>query len=615
MVRVLALVLGLSLVLAAGADDRAGDTSAADARAAPEAATGIGRVALAFGRSEMVAAASPAAVDAARSMLAAGGSAVDAAIAAQLVLSLVEPQSSGIGGGGFLVYSGPQADPLRVYDGRETAPAAAGPNLFLAADGQLRGFFQSVDSGRSVGVPGLLRMLELAHREHGRLPWGELFGPAMVLAREGFVVSPRLHALLTGSLDRIRRSPSAARHYLDPSGQPWPVGHRLRDPEFAETLAAIVAGGADAFYEGPIATAVAAAVSTDPRGAGTLTRADMAAYRPVMREPVCGSFRGLRVCGAPPPSSGAITLLQALGIFERLEPEPLPDEAGLPLPALSAHRLVEAYRLAYADRAAWIADPDFFAVPDTGLLTPAYLDERAALVTDARPMAQVFPGQPPGVPEPIPEDDRSLPSTTHLVVVDRDGAAVSLTSSIEFAFGNLMRVRGFLLNNQLTDFSLAPADAQGRALANRVEPGKRPRSTMAPTLVFDARDNLLAALGSPGGTQIVQYVAKVLVALVDRHLPLDKALALPNFGSAGSRAPSIVEAGAAGDALARALAERGHLVRRRAQTSGVHALVRNAASEPGGAPFAIDPGRGQWAGAADPRREGGAAGDRRQEEK
>lgn len=598
----------LFLVAATAALARGPAPEGEAARASPEASTGFGAVVVDFGRSDMVVAAHPAAVAAARGVLDAGGGAVDAAIAAQMVLNLVEPQSSGIGGGGFLLYSRPDGTRL-AYDGRETAPAEATEKLFVGPDGRATGFFEAVDSGRSVGVPGLLRMLELAHREHGRLPWTSLFAPAIDLARSGFSVSPRLHALLTGALDRIRRSPSAAAHFLDAEGRPWPVGHLLRDPEFADTLERIAREGADAFYTGPLAAAVVAAVRTDPRGAGRLSLADLAGYRARLRAPVCGPFRSFTICGAPPPSSGGITLLQALGIFERLEPVALPDEPGLPMPALSMHRLVEAYRLAYADRSAWIADPDFFEVPMAGLLDGGYLSMRAALVDDERTLGAARPGRPPGAPAPAAGPERGLPSTTHLAIVDRHGEAVSLTSSIEQAFGNLMRVRGFLLNNQLTDFDLLPVDAEGRPLANRVEPGKRPRSTMAPTLVFDGEGRLLAALGSPGGSQIVQFVGKSLVAMIDRRMPMHEAFALPNFG-ARAGASAIVETGQAGDPIARALARRGHETRRRAQASGLHGFVYNGRIAGAPAPFAIDPERGRWAGAADPRREGIASGDR-----
>src|SRR5690606_81797 len=350
------------LLAAAAASAREPAPDADAARASPEASTGTGSAVLAFGRADMVVAAHPAAVAAARALLDAGGGAGDAAITAQLVLNLVEPQSSGIGGGGFMLYSGPAGE-VQAYDGRETAPAAASDDLFLRPDGSVMDFFAAVDSGLSVGVPGLLRMLERAHRDHGRLPWASLFSPAIELARSGFPVSPRLHALLTGALDRIRRSESAAAHLLDSEGQPWPVGHALRDPEFAESLALVAQGGADAFSRGPIAAAMVEAVRTDPRGPGRLALADLAEYRAIVREPVCGAFRALRVCGAPPPSSGGVTLLQSLGIFERLETVARPGEVGVPMPVLSMHRLVESYRLAYADRSAWIADPDFYAVP------------------------------------------------------------------------------------------------------------------------------------------------------------------------------------------------------------------------------------------------------------
>jgi len=552
----------------------------------------------------------PLATEAALEMLRRGGSAVDAAIAAQLVLNVVEPQSSGIGGGGFLLFFDPSTEQVHAYDGRETAPLASRADRFLDADGKPLPFFAAVDSGLSVGVPGLLRMLEAAHRAHGNLPWAELFAPAIRIAREGFAISPRLHALIARNVERIRaRGETVSRLFLTAEGDPKPVGARLKNPELAATLEAIATHGADAFYHGAIARAIVTRIAQDPRP-GLMTENDLAAYRSVVRQAVCATYRArFRICGMPPPSSGGVTVLQTLKLLERFDLAALsPDSPE------AIHLVSEAYRLAFADRERYVADPDFVAVPVRGLLDSGYLAERAQLIDRERTLGTPVAGQPPGVTdetvwgrgETVP-----FPSTTHLSIIDGAGRAVALTSSIEHAFGSLLMVEGFLLNNQLTDFAFRPVDENGWPVANRVAGGKRPRSSMAPTMVFDANTgDLLAVLGSPGGSAIIHYVTQTLIGLIDWRLPLSDAIEQPHFGAQRS-ATTWVEAGTVLDTpeVAAALTAKGHQVRAREMASGIHAIVRTAPLRDGTpAPLANGLRGGRWLGAADSRREGVAAG-------
>jgi len=531
----------------------------------------------------MVAAAHPLAVEAGVEALRAGGSALDAAIAVQLVLGLVEPQSSGIGGGAFLLHWSESERRVRSYDGRETAPAAARPDRFLGASGKPLAFMDAAASGKSVGVPGALRMLELAHRRHGRIAWAKLFAPAIRLAEAGYPMPPRLHRLLQQE-SALRNSPAARVLYYRADDRPRPAGTRIANPDYAATLRAIAAFGADALYSGTIAEDMVRAVAAHPRP-GDLSLADLQAYRAIEREPVCGRYRARRICGMGPPSSGGIALLQILGILERTG-----FERAAPNSELAAHLFAEAARLAYADRARYLADPDFVPQPVEGLLEPAYLDARARLIGE-RSMGQAAPGAPRGAPGALGQmlQEHSA-GTSHISIVDARGDAVAMTSSIESAFGSRIMVRGFLLNNQLTDFAFVPADG-GRALANRIEPGKRPRSSMAPTLVFGADGRLEMVLGSPGGSAIINYVAKTLVATLDWRLDVQSAVALPNFGSRNG--PTEIERATAYETLAPALRERGHDIRLLEFTSGLHAIER----VPGG-----------WRGGADPRRDGVARG-------
>jgi gamma-glutamyltranspeptidase / glutathione hydrolase len=534
----------------------------------------------------MLAAAHPLAVEAGYRVLQRGGTAIDAAVAVQMVLNLVEPQSSGIGGGAFILHYSATEAKLAAYDGRETAPAAARAERFIGADGQPLNFLDAVVGGKSVGTPGVLRALELAHARYGKLPWAELFQPAIRLASAGFPLSPRLHSLL----DLVRlpaRDQAMRRMYYRDDDTPKPAGTLLKNPALADTLRKIAARGANAFYEGEIARDIAYTVRNAPNP-GDLSVGDLAQYRAKQREPVCGPYRQWKVCGMPPPSSGGITVLQVLGILERLAPNGLAsDSIG------AAHLIAEAERLAYADRERYLADTDFVAVPLAGLMTPEYLAARAALVRPDRSLGHALAGTPPGAPLAELADDASpeLPSTSHLSIVDAAGNAVAMTSSIEFAFGSQQMVRGFLLNNQLTDFSFV-AQHDGKPVANRVEPGKRPRSTMAPTMVFNRDGTLLLVLGSAGGSAIILHVVKALVAVLDWNMELQQAIDLPNFGSRNG--PTELERGTAAASWAEPLHALGHDVRLIDMTSGVHAIERTRAG---------------WSGGADPRRAGVAKGD------
>jgi gamma-glutamyltranspeptidase/glutathione hydrolase len=562
---------------------------------APEAASGF-RPGLqtATAARHMAAAANPLAAEAGREILRAGGSAVDAAIAMQMVLTLVEPQSSGIGGGAFLLHF--DGRHVQAYDGRETAPLAAEENLFMAG-GKPMAFYDAVVGGRSVGTPGVLRMLEAAHRQHGRLQWARLFAPAIRLADGGFPVSPRLHALLEDE-KHLARDPAARAYFYDADGTPKPVGTVLRNPPLAATLRAIADGGADAFYRGGIATDIVRAVGSHPN-AGGLAEADFAAYQARERVPLCSDYKRWRVCGMPPPSSGGVAVAQMLGIFSVRNIAVVPPvevDGRLQPQADAVHLFSEAGRLAFADRNLYVADPDFIPVDWIALTHPRYLADRARLIGE-RSMGRAEPGAPAGYTVTWAADEAQRIATSHVSAVDGFGNAVSMTTSIEDAFGARLMVRGFLLNNQLTDFSFAPSEA-GKPIANRVQPGKRPRSSMAPTLVFDrAGGELIATVGSPGGSQIIGYVAKTLVALLDWELDIQQAISLANFGSRNG--PTEVEQGRVGRSIIEALQARGHEVREIPMTSGLQGIVRVRPAD----------GRRAWAGGADPRREGVALGD------
>jgi gamma-glutamyltranspeptidase / glutathione hydrolase len=557
----------------------------AHAQPAPEPETAAAPKQLVHARRFMVVAANPIAARAGLDVLKRGGSAVDAAIATQFVLNLVEPQSSGIGGGGFLLHYAAKGAKLDAYDGRETAPAAAKPERFLGSDGKPVDWPEAIVSGKSAGVPGLLRVLELAHRAHGRLPWTALLAPAIELATKGFAISPRLHALVAA--DRFLAADENARRYFYlPDGKAKPAGSLLTNPELAAVLKRVAAEGAEAFYRGTIAGDIVAAVRKPPR-AGDLTEADLAAYAPKRRDPLCGAYRRWKVCGMPPPSSGGFTVLQILKILERFDLRALPPDS-----VEAVHLFAEAGRLAYADRDRYIADPDFVAAPLAALLESRYLASRSKLIDTEHSMGRAPAGDPAGVVARFGlAQALELPSTTHVSVVDAEGNAVAMTSSIESAFGNRRMVHGFLLNNQLTDFAWAPEEG-GRPVANRVEGGKRPRSSMAPTLVFDGKGKLFMVVGSPGGHSIINYVAQTLIDVLDHGMDIQQAVSRPHRGSRNG--PTELERGTPLEALAPELRRRGHAVRIRAETSGLHGIVRT---------------KDGWTGGADPRREGVALGE------
>ncbi len=531
----------------------------------------------------MVAAANPHAAEAGRTILRAGGSAVDAAIAMQMVLNVVEPQSSGIGGGAFLLHHDAEAGETTAYDGRETAPASASQDLFLDAAGEPQPFFEAVVGGKSVGVPGLVRMLEAAHRDHGRLPWKNLFSAAIRLAKDGFEVSPRLNALIAN--DRFLDTFAEVRAlFYEPGGAPIPAGAVLKNPALADTLRLIAAEGAEGFYRGPLAGSIVVAVRGASRNPGGLTLADLAGYRAPKREPVCRPYRAWQVCGMPPPTSGGVTLLQTLGILGHFA-----VSSYRPGSADAVHLISEASRLAFADRARYLADPDFVDIPVDALLDPAYLRRRAAQIRMWISMGGAEAGERSGAL--APGETLESPSTTHLSVIDGAGNAVAMTSSIESAFGSRLMVRGFLLNNQLTDFSFR-AERDGVAVANRVEPGKRPRSSMSPTLVLDRDGGVVMAVGSPGGSRIIGYVAKTILAVLDWRLDIQRAIELPHH--VNRNGATDLEAGTRLARAAGQLEALGHEVKVRDLNSGLHGIVVAA---------------GRLMGGADPRREGVALGD------
>ena len=533
----------------------------------------------------MIAAANPHAVLAGARVLRAGGTAADALVAVQVVLGLVEPQSSGLGGGGFLLYWDATEEMLVSLDGRETAPLAATPRLFQTEDGQTLGFFDAVVGGLSVGVPGTPALLGEAHARWGVLPWSGLFDDAIALADTGFAVSPRMAALVAADAERLARFPDTASYFL-PGGVPLAEGDILRNPAYAGTLRALASGGAGAFYDGPIARDIVAAVQGAPGRPGLLSGTDLAIYRVKDRDPVCVPYRVFLVCGMGPSSSGGLAVGQILGLLAPY------DLAALGPGNPEAWRLIgDASRLAFADRGLYVADSDFVPVPAKGLIDPAYLRDRARLLDRDDALPEAPAGSPPwdhaGLPAPHVGEER--PSTTHVVIVDAAGNVASMTASIENAFGSRLMAGGFLLNNQLTDFSFR-SHADGVPVANRAEPGKRPRSSMAPTMVL--RDGApVLALGSPGGSRIIGYVAKTIIAWADWGLDIQSAVSLPHavnrFGDYD------VEAGTDAEALLPALRAMGFKAEAQDLNSGLHAIEIGAILK----------------GAADPRREGIALGD------
>ncbi|MBV9569712.1 MAG: gamma-glutamyltransferase [Alphaproteobacteria bacterium] len=550
---------------------------------------GIGSVAEArelVATRHMIAAANPYASRAGLEMLRKGGSAVDAAIAAQMVLTLVEPESSGIGGGAFLLVYDAKRNKVTSFDGRETAPASARPGMFLDASGNPRPHMEAIPGGLSVGVPGNVAVLELAHKKYGKLKWAALFQPAIALAGRGFPVSRKLAA-------EVREEPQMAnmpdiRNYLyHKDGTPVRQGEILKNPEFAQTMRIIARGGARAFYSGPIAQAIVNKVQHAPVNPGGMALVDLARYRAVERPPVCGTYRSHKLCSMGPPSSGGVAVLQILSMLERFSSSQLKPNS-----LSEVHLVTQAERLAFADRAQYLGDPDAIHVPVAGLLDRTYLSQRAALIDPKRDMGPAQPGTPPATKSPYaPQRTPQLPGTSHLSVVDGSGDVVSMTTTIEYTFGSEMMAKGFFLNNQLTDFSFEPM-RDGKPVANAPAPGKRPMSAMSPTIVFGPDGKFKIAAGSPGGPMIITYVAEALVGMLDGNLSPQQAAAQPHF--ANPNGPTILESGTSIDALAPQLTAMGHNVVERGLGSGLHIIER----VPGG-----------YIGGADPRRDGIALGD------
>ncbi len=565
------LMLVAPLLLAACATLPADEQAVATTGSNPGATPAMG----------VVSAADPRAVEAGMAMLRQGGSATDAAIATMLALSVVEPQSSGIGGGGFYVHSSGK-DQIDTIDGRETAPATATPARFLGSDGKPLPFPQAVVSGLSVGVPGNLRLAEEAHRRNGKLPWALLFQPAIALARNGFEITPRLHAALTSAKDRAARDPEGRALFFNAAGDPLPVGTLVRNPDQAVTLRRLSETGAASFYNGSEASAMAARIAAATPQDGQITAADVSAYQAKDRAPVCGEYRSYRICGMGPPSSGASTVYAILKQLERFDLTALGPQS-----PTAWHLFAESQRLAYADRDRYLGDTDFAQVPLSGLTAPAYLASRGALISAGSTLSSVAPGRPEGVTLSWatgqgPEEQ----GTSHFVTADKQGNVVSYTSTVEGPFGSGVMFGGFYLNNELTDFSWIPED-DGQPVANRVEGSKRPRSSMSPTIVYGPDGNIVLAIGAAGGSTIPVQVAKALIGVLDWHLPAQDAIALPGLYSPGDTI--FVEPGSDLLAMQAELEALGHKVEQRAMP-----FKANAAQVVGG----------RWVGAADPRSEG-----------
>lgn len=549
----------------------------------PEAATGLQHHQLARSERFMVAAANPYAAKAGRDILAAGGSAIDAAVAVQTMLTLVEPQSSGIGGGAFILYWDATDEKLYTLDARETAPQKADENLFLDQDGEPAPWIEAVVGGRSVGVPGIVRGLEQAHQRWGELPWRDLFNSTIAQAEQGFEVSPRLARLVELEINPGVRQLPAARAYFFPDDEPLAAGMLKTNTALADTLRRIARHGADAFYSGFLAEQMVAAVQQAEIAPGRLSLEDLASYQATWREPVCGDYRQQQVCSMGPPSSGGVALLQTLGMLQHFDLSQYSVDDVQPW-----HLFTQASRLAFADRNTFIADPDFVDVPVDAMLDPAYLQQRATQI-QSQDMGEATAGLPhssytAGV-------SYEQPSTTHISIVDAQGNALSMTSSIEMGFGSAVMVGGFLLNNQLTDFALSPRDSEG-LVANRVEPGKRPRSSMTPVMTFATDGTPQHILGSPGGPRIINYVGKTLIGLLDFQLDMQAAIELPNVTNLNG--PTAIELELAPSSWQDKLEQRGHTVQSRSLNSGVHGISR------------LD---GALFGGADPRREGVALGE------
>ncbi|SEL03227.1 gamma-glutamyltransferase 1 Threonine peptidase. MEROPS family T03 [Colwellia chukchiensis] len=551
----------------------------------PEAATGVHAKEMVSAKHAMVATANPYASAAGLNILKQGGSAVDAAIAVQLVLTLVEPQSSGIGGGAFMLHWSEKQQQLTSYDGRETAPAAASSDMFLTKNGQAIAWIDAVVGGRAVGVPGVLASLKKAHDQHGQLPWSELFQDAIKLAEDGFVVSPRLEKLVTMAFNPGITKLPTIKDYFFPEGRVIKAGQVLKNPSLARVYRSLAKEGVAPFYQGWLAKKIVAAVQNAMIAPGRLSLTDMKNYSAIERPALCSPYRQYKVCGMAPPSSGGVAVIQILAQLE-----------GFNLAELSisdaefVHLFTQSSRLAFADRQRYIADDNFVAVPTQGLIAKPYLAERARLINRDKDMGLALAGKPLAAPTQADDNAYELPSTSHISIVDQNGNAVSMTTSVEMAFGSAVMVEGFILNNQLTDFSLAPKQ-NGLWVANRVEAGKRPRSSMAPMIVFNADNTLKLVIGSPGGSRIINYVAQTMIAILDWQLDVQTAINQPRITNRNK--VTTLEKGTNIVALAPELIAKGHQVVVRDLNSGIQA---------------IEVDNGELKGAADPRREGVAVG-------
>ncbi len=548
----------------------------------PEAATGYEQKQGVIGSTYMAAAANPYASEAGRNVLAKGGSAIDAAIAIQMVLTLVEPQSSGIGGGAFILHFDNEANRLTTFDGRETAPKSATPDLFLGKDGKPARWIEAVVGGRSVGVPGVLAALKKAHEQYGTLPWSELFDDAITLADKGFIVSPRLAKLVAMKFNPgITQLPEIS-NYFFPEGEVIQAGDVLVNKPVAKVFKSLAKDGVTPFYSGWIAKDIVNKVRHAEIEPGRLTLADMKGYQANEQKAVCGPYRQYKVCGMAPPSSGGIAVVQMLALLERFD---MPSIAPNSLNAV--HLFTQSSRLAFADRDKYVADPAFVQMPIDGLLAPKYIAARSELINPKKDMGKAFAGEPEGAFAFADNDSFELPSTSHIVVVDANGNAISMTSSIEMAFGSALMVNGFILNNQLTDFALSPM-RDGKWVANRVEGNKRPRSSMAPMMVFNPDGSLKLAIGSPGGSRIINYVAHTMIGILDWQLTPQEAINLPRVTNRNK--VTTLEQSSDLVTLKPMLEAMGHKVSVRSLNSGIQAVAVNKDK--------------QLVGGADPRREG-----------
>ncbi|PKF80242.1 gamma-glutamyltransferase [Vibrio sp. vnigr-6D03] len=554
---------------------------------APEESTGLENKTLTTAKKWMVTAANPIATQAGADILAAGGNAIDAMVTVQLILGLVEPQSSGIGGGAFLVYWDAKGNRLTTIDGRETAPLAATPTLFQDQQGKPLKFYDAVVGGRSVGTPGTVKLLWDTHQQHGKLSWKQVVQPAIDLARKGFAISPRLAGLIAKDKERLSRFDSTKAYFFNADGTPKTEGTILKNPQYADTLAQIANNGANAFYSGNIAKDIVETVQNAPGNPGVLGMQDFANYRTKERVPVCAPYQSYDICGMGPPSSGALTVGQILSITEKFDLKKL----GANNPT-SWQIISDASRLAFADRGRYMADSDYVPMPTQGLLDSGYIAERAKLITPNKALESVSAGSPPWSHAMRLADDESieLPSTSHFNVVDSEGNVVSITTTIENAFGSRLMVRGFLLNNELTDFSFK-THKDGAPIANRLEPGKRPRSSMSPTIIMQDGKPYMA-IGSPGGSRIIGYVAQSIIAHLQWGMDIQQAINQPHlvnrFGTLD------IEKGTAAESMQSTLEGMGHKVNIRDLNSGLHAIRLT---------------KDGLEGAADPRREGAAIGE------